>query len=78
MRAHERNKDLLDRFTLENIHELCREFKRGMNLLDYRDRVVCGETDPEIIKKRFIPQIAGFFSQNEILDFASRHGIRTD
>ncbi|MDE1861690.1 MAG: hypothetical protein KGI33_02130 [Thaumarchaeota archaeon] len=76
MRRHEANKALLEGFSLEQLQELCREHKREMHRLDYLDRVVIGETEPEIIKKRFIPYVAGFFSEGEILDFAKRHGIR--
>ena len=54
MKKHEINKELLARFSLNQIHDLCRFYKREMNPIDYRDRIVLGEPDPNIIKKRFI------------------------
>lgn len=78
MRRHEKNKILLDKFTLDQLHDLCREYKREMNLLDYRDRVVLGETDKAIIKKRFIPYIVGFFDESDIVKFAKKFQINTD
>jgi hypothetical protein len=78
MNKHEVNKSLLDKFTLSQLHELCKIYKREMNPLDYRDRVILGESDPEIIKKRFIPYIVGFFDQSEIMEFASKCKIKID
>ncbi len=78
MKKHEVNKLLLEKFTLEQLHELCREYKREMNPIDYRDRVVLGETDYNIIKKRFIPYIVGFFDQSEIMQYAKKCQIKMD
>ncbi|MGB6785221.1 MAG: hypothetical protein WBE60_05025 [Nitrosotalea sp.] len=78
MKKHEFNKSLLDKFTLNQLHELCKIYKREMNPIDYRDRVILGESDPEIIKKRFIPYIVGFFDQSEIMEFASKYKIKID
>lgn len=78
MRKHELNKSLLDKFTLSQLHELCKVHKREMNPIDYRDRIMLGESDPEIIKKRFIPYIVGFFDQSEIVEFASKYKIKID
>lgn len=72
MRIHEKNKTLLDRFTLDQIHSLCKEYKREMHPIDYRDRVVLGETDQDIIKKRFIPYIVGFFEESDIVRYAKK------
>lgn len=78
MKKHEVNKSLLDKFTLNQLHELCKIYKREMNPIDYRDRVILGESNPEIIKKRFIPYIVGFFDQSEIIQFASKYKIKID
>ncbi len=78
MKKHEANKLLLDKFTLEQLHDLCKEYKREMNPIDYRDRVILGETDHEIIKKRFIPYIVGFFDQAEILQYAKKNQIKVN
>jgi hypothetical protein len=78
MNKHEVNKSLLDKFTLSQLHELCKVYKREMNPIDYRDRVILGESNPEIIKKRFIPYIVGFFDQSEIMEFASKCKIKID
>ncbi len=78
MKKHEVNKSLLDKFTLNQLHELCKIYKREMNPIDYRDRVILGESNPEIIKKRFIPYIVGFFDQSEIIEFASKYKIKID
>ena len=78
MRKHERNKVLLDRFTLSQLHGLCKEYKREMHKIDYRDRVSLGETDDVIIKKRFIPHIAGFFDESEITNYARKLQIKMD
>lgn len=51
MNKHELNKLLLDKFTLDQLHDLCKTYKREMNLMDYRDRIVLGESNPEIIEK---------------------------
>ena len=75
MLKHEANKLLLGKFTLEQIHDLCKSYKREMNRLDYQSRVALGETDKEIIKKRFIPHIAGLFDENEIRQYANMHKI---
>ncbi|MGI0046734.1 MAG: transposase, partial [Nitrosotalea sp.] len=75
---HELNKLLLDKFTLEQLHDLCKTYKREMNQMDYRDRIILGESNPEIIKKRFIPYIVGFFDQLEIIEYAKKCNIRTD
>lgn len=77
-KKHELNKLLLDKFTLDQLHGLCNEYKRMMNPLDYRDRVVLGETDKELIKKRFIPYIVGFFDQAEIVKYAKKLQIKTE
>ena len=78
MQKHESNKKLLDKFTLEQLHDMCKFYKREMNRLDYRDRIILGESNSNIIKKRFIAFIAGFFSEFEILEYASKHGIMTN
>ena len=78
MQKHESNKKLLDKFTLEQLHDMCEFYKREMNRLDYRDRIVLGESNSNIIKKRFIAHIAGFFSEFEILEYASKHDIMTN
>lgn len=78
MKKHEVNKSLLDKFTLNQLHELCKIYKREMNPIDYRDRVILGESNPEIIKKRFISYIVGFFDQSEIIEFASKYKIKID
>lgn len=78
MNKHEVNKSLLSKFTLNQLHEFCKTHKREMNQIDYRDRVILGESDPEIIKKRFIPYIVGFFDQVEIIEFARKHNISID
>ncbi len=75
MLKHEANKLLLEKFTLEQLHELCRAHKREMNILDYENRITLGETDNEIVKKRFIPHIAGLFNESEIRQYASTHQI---
>jgi len=49
-----------------------------MHPIDYRDRIILGESDQNIIKKRFIPYIAGFFSQSEIMEYAKHHKIKLD
>ena len=78
MNKHEANKSLLNKFTLSQLQELCKIYKREMKPIDYRDRIVLGESDPEIIKKRFIPYIVGFFNQSEIMEFANKCMIKTD
>ena len=78
MKKHESNKRLLDKFTLEQLHSMCKLYKREMNSLDYRDRILLGESDSNIIKKRFIGYIAGFFNESEILQYADKHQIRID
>ena len=78
MNKHEKNKLLLARFTLDQLHDLCKTYKREMHHIDYRDRISLGESDPEIIKIRFIPYIAGFFDQAEIIEYAKKHQIKTD
>ena len=78
MKKHESNKRLLDKFTLEQLHDMCKLYKREMNNLDYRDRILLGESDSNIIKKRFIGYIAGFFNESEILQYADKHQIRID
>ncbi len=78
MNKHEMSKMLLDRFTLDQLHDLCKTYKREMNPIDYRDRIALGESNPEIIKKRFIPYIVGFFDQSEIVEYAKRSHIKTD
>jgi len=75
VQKHESNKRLLDKFTLEQLHDMCKFYKREINSLDYRDRILLGESDSNIIKKRFIAYIAGFFSELEILQYASIHQI---
>ena len=54
------------------------EPKREMNPIDYRDRVVLGETDKETVKKRFIPYIAGFFDKSDILQYAEKLQVRIE
>ncbi|MGI0087541.1 MAG: hypothetical protein ACREBI_06235 [Nitrosotalea sp.] len=78
MNKHEVNKSLLDKFTLSQLHDLCKTYKREMNQIDYKDRIILGESNPEIIKKRFIPYIVGFFDQSEIMEFANRCNIKID
>jgi hypothetical protein len=78
MQKHEINKQLLAKFSLDQIHELCKAYKREMNPLDYRDRIILGESDPDIIKRRFISYIAGFFNQTEITEYAKLHDIKLD
>ncbi|MGB9003079.1 MAG: hypothetical protein WCC52_04665 [Nitrosotalea sp.] len=78
MKKHEVNKSLLDKFTLNQLHDLCKIYKREMNPIDYRDRIILGESNPEIIKKRLIPYIVGFFDQSEIVEFASKYKIKID
>ena len=77
MQKHESNKKLLDKFTLEQLHDMCKFYKREMNRLDYKDRILLGESDSNIIKKRFIAYIAGFFNELEILDYADKHQVMT-
>ena len=69
---------MLGKFTLDKLHSLCKEYKRTMHQIDYNDRVVLGEPDPEIIKKRFIPYIVGFFDQTEIIEYARKTKIKID
>ena len=78
VQKHESNKRLLDKFTLEQLHDMCKFYKRVMNHLDYRDRILLGESDSKIIKKRFIGYIAGFFNESEILQYANKHQIKID
>lgn len=78
MQKHEANKRILEKFTLEQLHDLCRKYKREMNRLDYNNRVTLGESNSDIIKKRFIPYIVGFFSQSEITEYAKTHNIDLD
>lgn len=78
MNKYEVSKSLLTRFTLSQLHDLCKIYKREINPTDYRDRITLGESDPEIIKKRLIPYIAGFFDQAEIMEFASEYQIKID
>ena len=78
MKKHESNKRLLGKFTLEQLHYMCKFYKREMNNLDYRDRILLGESDSNIIKKRFIGYIAGFFNESEILYYANKYQIRID
>ncbi len=78
MRSHEINKFLLDRFTLDQLHGLCKEYKKEMRSIDYRDWVVFGETDQNIIKKRFISRIVGFFDESEIKMYAKKYQIKID
>lgn len=75
MLKHEANKILLEKFTLEQIHDMCKYHKREMNRLDYQERVLLGETDSDIVKKRFIPHVAGLFNESEIRQYASLHSI---
>ncbi len=75
MRKHEANKILLERFTLEQLHDLCKYHKREMNRLDYESRVALGETDKEIVKKKFILYVAGLFNESEIRQYADLHQI---
>lgn len=70
MRKHDENKVLLEKFTLEQLHDLCRYHKREMNRLDYESRITLGEADKDIVKKRFIPYIAGLFNESEIRQYA--------
>ncbi len=74
----EENKRLLEKFTLEQLHSLCKFYKREIQELDYRDIVVLGETNPEIIKIRFASYIVNLFNQEEIKDFARKHQIKID
>lgn len=69
---------LLEKFTLDQIHALCKEYRREMRPLDYRERVVLGETDTTIIKKRFIPFIVGFFEESDIVSYAKKSHISID
>jgi hypothetical protein len=78
MQKHEINKQLLARFSLDQIHDLCKLYKREMNPIDYKDRILLGESDSNIIKRRFIGYIAGFFDQSEISDYAIKHRIKLD
>lgn len=78
MRAGERSKVILERFTLDQLHGLCREHKREMRRQDYLDIVVLGETDSELVKKRFIPHVARFFDVTEIVQYAKKHNISTE
>lgn len=78
MKKHEVNKYLLENFTLSQLHDLCKTYKREMNPIDYKDRIILGESNPEIIKKRFIPYIVGFFDQSEIMEFANKCNIKID
>lgn len=75
MLKHEANKRLFEKFTLEQLHDICKYHKREMNRLDYENRVTLGETDKEIVKKRFIPHIAGLFNELEIRQYADLHQI---
>ena len=75
---HEENKRLLEKFSLEQLHSLCKFYKRELQELDYRDQVVLGEPNPEIIKRRFASVIANLFNQDEIRDFAHKHKIKID
>lgn len=78
MSKHEENKRLLGKFSLEQLHNLCKFYKRELQELDYRDRVVLGESNPEIIKRRFASIIANLFNQDEIRDYARKHKIKID
>ncbi len=78
MLKHEINKQLLAKFSLDQIHDMCKFYKREMNPLDYKDRISLGEPNPEIVKKRFIGYIVGFFNQTEIIDYAKNHGIKLE
>ncbi|HJU12889.1 MAG TPA: hypothetical protein VJ792_00340 [Candidatus Nitrosotalea sp.] len=78
MRAQDATKALLERFTLDQLHDLCREYKRGMRHQDYLDTVVLGETDAELVKKRFIPHVARFFDRADVVQYAKKHQIPTD
>lgn len=78
MLKHEINKKLLDKFSLDQVHDMCKFYKREIHPLDYRDRISLGEPDPNIVKKRFISYIAGFFNQSEIIEYAKSHGIKLD
>ena len=78
MQKHEANKLLLEYFTLEQLHDICKFYKREMNRLDYSSRITLGESDSDIIKKRFIPYIVGFFNQSEIIEYAKSHQIKLD
>ena len=69
---------MLEKFTLEQLHGLCREYKRGMRRQDYEEIVVLGETDCDIIKKRFIPHVARFFDRSEVLQYAKKLDIKVD
>ena len=75
---HEENKRLLEKFNLEQLHSLCKFYKRELQELDYRDRVVLGESNPDIVKRRFASIIADLFNQDEIRDFARKHQIKID
>ena len=75
MQKHEANKRLLEKFTLEQLHDICKSHKREMNRLDYENKVTLGEIDKVIIKKRFIPHIAGLFNELEIRQYADLHQI---
>ena len=84
MQQHESNKKLLDKFTLEQLHDMCKFYKREMNRLDYRDRILLGESNSNIIKNTgdslifYFAYIAGFFSEFEILEYATKHDIMTN
>ena len=78
MSKHEENKRLLEKFSLEQLHSLCKFYKRELHQLDYRDRVILGESNPDIIKRRFTSIIADLFNQEEIREFARKHQINID
>ena len=78
MEKKEDNKQFLEKFNLEQLHDLCKFYKRQLHPLDYKDRVVLGESNPDIIKRRFASLIANFFSQSEIKEFAQKHHIKID
>ena len=76
MSKHEENRRLLEKFSLEQLHSLCKFYKRVLHPLDYRDRVILGESNPEIIKRRFASIIGDLFNQEEIREFARKHQIK--
>gem|GEM_PF-1537338 len=76
VKSEESVKSMLECFTLEQLHGLCREYKREMRQQDYADMVVLGETDGEIIKKRFIPHVVRFFERSEVLQYAKKFQIK--
>lgn len=78
MRSEEAVRAMLEKFTLEQLHGLCSEYKRGMRRQDYEEIVVLGETDCDIIKKRFIPHVARFFDRSEVLQYAKKLDIKVD